>query len=58
MWSTKYCNHTLSSIGSSVSSMVEWGVDLLWQMQFHARVLTTLKGHKPLPGMVYNIILC
>ena len=31
--------------------IVEWGVDLLWQ---HTLVLTTLKGHNPLPGMVYS----
>ena len=51
------CSHILSGNGSSVTSMVEWGVDLIWQMQFHAGVLTTLKGHEPLPGMVYDIII-
>ena len=24
-------------------------------MQFHTLVLTTLKGHEPLPGMVYGL---
>ena len=32
-----------------VISMVEYGTDLLWYMQFHTLVLTILKSHEPLP---------
>ena len=28
---------------------------LLQHMRFHTRVLTLLKGHEPLPGMVYSL---
>ena len=47
-------NHIHSVIDGHTTLIVEWGVDLLWQMQFHTLVLTTLKGHEPLPGMVYS----
>ena len=43
------CSHTLSHIDDSVTSIVEWGVDLLW----HMRICT--KGREPLPGMVYSM---
>ena len=49
------CSQTLRS---SVTLMVKYSVDLLWQMQFHSCVLTTLKDHEPLPGMIYSIRIC
>ena len=37
------------------TSVVEWDVDLLWHMRIYTSVLTVLKGHESLPGMVYSI---
>ena len=44
-------NHIHSGIDGHTTLIVEWDVDLLWQFWFHTLVLTTLKGHEPLPGM-------
>ena len=43
-------NHIYSDTDGHTTLIVEWGVDLLWQMRFHTLVLTTLKGHEPCQG--------
>ncbi len=44
-------------IAVDVTSVVQRGVDLLWQLQFHTHLLTILKCLEPLPEMVYSIML-
>ena len=38
-------NPAFNTFEGCVISMVEWGTDLLWYIQFHTRVL---KSHEPL----------
>ena len=49
------CSYTPSRIDGSLTSIIEWGVDLLWYMHIYASVLIILKGHEPFPGMVYGV---
>ena len=50
---------TLICIDGSVASVLEWGVDLPWQMHTYTYVLTILKGHEALQardGLHHNIL--